>query len=62
MILKTRDILGNLLFFEHYQAVTSEARAEEIYLDELERLADLRDRGIISNEEFEEKKRQLLGF
>jgi hypothetical protein len=32
------------------------------YLDELERLADLRDRGIISDEDFEAKKKQLLGF
>lgn len=35
---------------------------EESYLDELERLADLRDRGIISDEDFETKKRQLLGI
>ncbi len=35
---------------------------EESYLDELERLADLRDRGIISDEDFEAKKRQLLGL
>jgi hypothetical protein len=32
------------------------------YLDELERLADLRDRGIISEDEFEAKKQQLLGL
>jgi hypothetical protein len=36
--------------------------SEESYLDELERLADLRDRGIISAEDFEAKKRQLLGL
>jgi hypothetical protein len=35
---------------------------EPDYLDELERLADLRDRGIISDEDFEAKKRQLLGL
>lgn len=35
---------------------------KETYLDELERLADLRDRGIISDEDFETKKRQLLGM
>jgi hypothetical protein len=35
---------------------------EASYLDELERLADLRDRGIISDEDFEAKKRQLLGL
>lgn len=35
---------------------------EPSYLDELERLGALRDQGIISNEDFETKKRQLLGF
>jgi hypothetical protein len=35
---------------------------EESYLDELERLADLRDRGIITSEDFEAKKKQLLGL
>jgi hypothetical protein len=35
---------------------------EPSYLDELERLADLRDRGIISDEDFEAKKGQLLGL
>ena len=38
------------------------AEPEDSYLDELERLADLRDRGIISDEDFEAKKRQLLGL
>jgi hypothetical protein len=32
------------------------------YLEELERLADLKDKGIITDEEFEAKKRQLLGL
>ena len=32
------------------------------YIAELERLADLRDRGIITAEDFEAKKRQLLGL
>jgi hypothetical protein len=38
------------------------AAQEESYLDELERLADLRDRGIITDDDFEAKKRQLLGL
>jgi len=57
----------------HSQPVTEEDQAtlggaaaapaaQESYLDELERLADLRDRGILSDEEFEAKKRQLLGL
>lgn len=32
------------------------------YLEELEKLADLRDRGVISPEDFEAKKKQLLGI
>ncbi|PNX46429.1 MAG: hypothetical protein BV457_04070 [Thermoplasmata archaeon M9B1D] len=31
-------------------------------MDELEKLARLRDKGIISEEEFEAKKKQLLGL
>jgi len=31
-------------------------------LDDLEKLAELRDRGIVTEEEFEAKKRQLLGI
>ncbi len=38
------------------------AESEPSYLDELERLADLRDRGIISEEDFEAKKSQILGL
>jgi len=35
---------------------------DESYLEELEKLAGLRDRGIITDEEFEAKKKQLLGL
>ena len=39
------------------------APAEETsYLEELEKLAALRDQGVISNEDFEAKKGQLLGL
>jgi len=38
------------------------ATSDESYLDELEKLAGLRDRGIITDEEFEAKKKQLLGL
>ena len=34
----------------------------ESYLDELEKLADLRDGGVISPEDFEAKKKQILGI
>ena len=39
-----------------------EASAEPSYLEELEKLAALRDQGIISDEEFQAKKGQLLGL
>lgn len=35
---------------------------EDSYLDELEQLSDLHDKGIITDEEFEAKKKQLLGL
>lgn len=43
-------------------APAAPAAPDESYLDELERLATLRDQGIITNEDFEAKKRQLLGL
>jgi len=43
-------------------AAAQAAPEEESYLDELERLADLRDKGVISEEDFEAKKKQLLGL
>lgn len=36
--------------------------AEPSYLEELEKLADLRDKGIITDDEFEAKKKELLGL
>ena len=39
-----------------------ESVAESSYLEELEQLANLRDQGIITEEEFEAKKKQLLGL
>jgi Short C-terminal domain len=38
------------------------APAEPGYLAELEQLAQLRNQGVISDQEFEAKKRQLLGI
>jgi len=40
----------------------SAAPPEPDYMAELERLAQLRDQGIVSQEEFEAKKKQLLGI
>lgn len=38
------------------------APAEADYMAELQQLAQLRDSGILTNDEFEAKKRQLLGI
>jgi hypothetical protein len=38
------------------------AAGEPDYMAELEQLAKLRDQGVISDEEFEAKKKQLLGI
>ena len=38
------------------------AATEPEYVGELERLAQLRDQGILSDEEFEAKKKQILGI
>jgi hypothetical protein len=43
-------------------AAPAPTEAAPSYLDELERLAGLRDQGIISEEDFEAKKKQLLGL
>ena len=43
-------------------AAPASAANEPEYVGELERLAQLRDQGIITNEDFEAKKKQLLGI
>jgi thermostable 8-oxoguanine DNA glycosylase len=35
---------------------------EPSYLEELEKLAELRDKGVITEEEFDAKKKQLMGL
>ena len=40
----------------------STKKTDESYLDELERLASFRDQGIITQEEFDAKKKDLLGL
>jgi hypothetical protein len=44
------------------QAPPPEAAGEADYTAELEKLAKLRDEGVISAEDFEAKKKQLLGI
>ena len=41
---------------------STSAAAEPGYMAELERLAQLRDQGIVSEEKFEAKKKQILGI
>ena len=43
-------------------AATTPAASEPEYVGELERLAQLREQGILSDEEFEAKKKQILGI
>jgi hypothetical protein len=49
---------------EQYDAPAPAAAepAEPDYVSELERLAKLRDQGVITAEDFDAKKRQLLGL
>ncbi len=43
-------------------ALVTAAPSQSDYIDELKRLAELRDAGIITAEDFEAKKKQLLGL
>jgi hypothetical protein len=42
--------------------VQAPAASQDSYLQELEKLAELRDRGVLTEEEFAAKKKQLLGL
>ena len=44
------------------EAAAPAASSEPEYVGELERLSQLRDQGIISDEDFEAKKKQILGI
>jgi hypothetical protein len=43
-------------------AAPAAAPSEPEYVGELERLSQLRDQGLITNEDFEAKKKQILGI
>ena len=47
---------------EYVEDAPAQEAAEPSYLDELERLSQLKDEGVITKEEFEDKKKQLLGL
>jgi membrane protease subunit (stomatin/prohibitin family) len=48
--------------YEQQQMAAAAAPAEPDYMAELEQLAQLRDQGILTPEEFEAKKKQILGL
>ena len=48
--------------YEQQAAAQQAAPAEPDYAAELEKLAQLKNQGIISEEEFEAKKKQILGI
>lgn len=47
---------------EYVEEAPAQEASEPSYLDELERLAKLKDQGAITEEEFNAKKNQLLGL
>lgn len=55
-------IEGQEMTDEEWAEVEAADAQEEDYIEELERLADLKEKGIITEEEFESKKKQLLGL
>jgi hypothetical protein len=49
-------------YADQQQQSAAAAPAEPDYMAELERLAQLRDQGVLTPEEFEAKKKQILGI
>ena len=49
-------------YVEEAPAAKSQEADEPSYLDELEKLSKLKDAGVITEEDFEAKKKQLLGL
>jgi hypothetical protein len=49
-------------YADQQQQSAAAAPAEPDYMAELERLAQLRDQGVLTPEEFEAKKKQILGL
>jgi hypothetical protein len=54
------NIAGEEMTDEEWEQVEKAEAEEDDYIDQLERLAKLRDQGILTDEEFEAKKKQLL--
>ena len=57
-----RDVVEEQLSLLKETYVGNVIMTQSSNMDELEKLARLRDKGIISEEEFEAKKKQLLGL
>ncbi|MGB3715775.1 MAG: SHOCT domain-containing protein [Candidatus Promineifilaceae bacterium] len=53
-------IEGEEMTDEEFDYVDKQDEAEDDYIDELERLAALHEQGVLTDEEFETKKKQLL--
>ena len=53
-------IEGEEMTDEEWEYVEQQDAAEDDYIEELERLAALHEQGILTDEEFEAKKKQLL--
>jgi hypothetical protein len=59
---RRRSFVQSRLGTKEDAAAPAPAANEPEYVGELERLSQLRDQGIITNEDFEAKKKQLLGI
>ncbi|MGB3715575.1 MAG: SHOCT domain-containing protein [Candidatus Promineifilaceae bacterium] len=58
--MKDLDIEGEEMSDAEWDQVEKADAQEDDYIAELERLAELRDKGILTDEEFETRKKQLL--
>jgi len=48
--------------WDEVEKADAEEESEDDYLEQIERLAELHEKGILSDAEFEAKKKQLLGL
>ena len=56
------NIEGEEMTDEEWAEVEKADAQEDDYIEQLERLSELKDKGIITEEEFEVKKKELLGL
>ena len=60
-ILKNRWVKKNKKLIDEHENKSNKSPTAD-YIEELKKLAELRDLGIITDEEFEAKKKELLGL